>query len=52
MPHVTLAAAIMLMAGLAYMVFLIATWQRFQHDRDSRELHINELLDRMPKPAE
>jgi hypothetical protein len=42
--------AIMLMAG-AYLVFLAASWNAYQKDRDNRDTRINDLLDRIPKPS-
>lgn len=42
------ACAIFLMAA-AYMLFLYASWQSYQSDRQKRDEKIDELLARIPK---
>lgn len=46
---VVIAMVVVSLAGLAYMVFLAATWNQYQQDRVSRDAKIDELLDRFPK---
>jgi hypothetical protein len=44
-------AIIMIVAiGVAYFIFLWASWQEFQKDRATRDSKIDELLERIPKP--
>ena len=50
-PPLIAVVAISLMAG-AYFVFLYASWQQFQNDRQRREERIDEILDRLPKIKE
>lgn len=50
-PAYMAAVAIAVMAG-AYLVFLWASWQQDQKDRATRDDKINEMLSRLPKPAE
>lgn len=38
----------MVLATVAYLIFLAGTWQQFQQDRVSRDTKIDELLDRLP----
>jgi hypothetical protein len=37
--------------GAAYFVFLWASWQDFQKRNDAARGKIDELLERLPKPA-
>lgn len=37
--------------GVAYFVFLYASWHQFQQDRVARESKIDDILSRIPKPA-
>jgi hypothetical protein len=49
-PWVTL---IMIVAiGVAYFVFLYASWNQFQKDRGARDAKIDEVLARIPKAAD
>jgi hypothetical protein len=34
----------------AYLLYLAASWNQYQQDRAARDVKINEILDRMPKP--
>lgn len=46
-PMAVAITAIILMAG-AYLLFLWASWQQYQADRQRRDLNIDELLSRLP----
>lgn len=47
----TITAACIALVALGYLCFLAATWVQFQSDRNLRMEKIDELLDRIPKPA-
>jgi TRAP-type C4-dicarboxylate transport system permease small subunit len=49
-PMIVAMAAIMFMAG-CYALFLWASWQQYQKDSENRTSRINELLERLPRPA-
>lgn len=52
MTTVHIAAICMIVAiGVAYFVFLYGSWMQFQKDRATRDSKIDELLERLPKPA-
>lgn len=52
MNTVHLTAILMIVAiGVAYFIFLYASWNQFQQDRAARDSKIDELLSRLPKPA-
>jgi predicted RND superfamily exporter protein len=52
MTTVHLTAIVMIVAvGVAYFVFLYASWNQFQKDRANRDDKIDEMLARLPKPA-
>ena len=46
-----LASACMVIMCASYLLFLAASWNQFQEDRARRDIKINELLERIPKPA-
>lgn len=46
-----LVAIVMIVAiGVAYFIFLYASWVEFQKDRATRDSKIDQLLERIPKP--
>jgi hypothetical protein len=47
-----MAICIMIAVGVAYFVFLAATWNQFQSDRRMRDTKLDELLDRLPKKVQ
>lgn len=48
-PWVTLCMITLI--GVSYFVFLYATWMQFQRDKTARDAKIDDLLERIPKPA-
>lgn len=46
------AVLIMLAMFVAYMIFLVYTWQQLQRDRSAAMAKVDGILDRMPKPKE
>lgn len=53
-PGMVPVAAVVIMTAIAisYFIYLVMTWRQYQKDRDTRDTRINEVLDRLPKPAE
>lgn len=49
------ATAVMVVAGVAYLLFLAFTWSQLQHDRSARYSKVDELIDKVSlvkeKPA-
>lgn len=46
-----LTLGIITLIGVSYFVFLYATWIQFQRDKEARDSKIDDLLERIPKPA-
>jgi len=46
-----IAAAVIIIAGVAYLTFLVGTWNQMSQEHILRETRLNKLLDRFPVPA-